>query len=72
MQVGYAAHFGGALAGLLIGIHVLRNLKPQKWETIIWRVSICIWVVLAVVTIAWNIFYTSYFPPQHVCNFSSD
>jgi len=61
-KVGYAAHFGGALAGLLIGIHVLRNLRPQKWERIVERISMVAWILLAAGAIAWNVFYTDYFP----------
>jgi rhomboid-related protein 1/2/3 len=64
LQVGYAAHFGGALAGLLIGLHVLRNLRPQKWEGVLWKISLALWITLALFAVAWNIFYTDYFPPS--------
>lgn len=31
-SVGYAAHVGGCLAGFLVGINVIRNLRHKKWE----------------------------------------
>ncbi|XP_044260626.1 rhomboid-related protein 3-like isoform X2 [Tribolium madens] len=62
--IGYMAHFSGALAGLLVGICVLRNLKITKKENIIWWVSIALYLVLMLVAILWNIFYTDYFPTQ--------
>ena len=30
--VGYAAHAGGSLAGVLVGINVVRNFRHKKWE----------------------------------------
>jgi hypothetical protein len=30
--IGYAAHAGGAFAGFLVGINVLRNFKHASWE----------------------------------------
>jgi hypothetical protein len=30
--IGYAAHGGGALAGFLVGINLLRNFKHMRWE----------------------------------------
>lgn len=37
-QVGYVAHLCGAVAGLLVGIGVLRNLKVRPWERKLWCV----------------------------------
>ncbi|GLG99127.1 Rhomboid-like protein, partial [Gryllus bimaculatus] len=39
-SVGYVAHLAGALAGLLVGINVLRNLRVKKWENIVWWIAI--------------------------------
>jgi rhomboid-related protein 1/2/3 len=47
---------------LLVGINVLRNLRVTSWEKKIWWISMCIYVILMLVAIAWNIFYTDYFP----------
>jgi len=61
-SVGYAAHFFGALAGLLVGINVLRNLQVQPWEKKVWWISISIYLFLMLGAIAWNIFYDDHFP----------
>lgn len=61
-QVGYAAHLGGAVAGLLVGIHVLKNLQWKKWEKVLWWMCIVICIVLLVFAIVWNIVRTDLFP----------
>nr|CAD7406627.1 unnamed protein product [Timema poppensis] len=38
-QIGYAAHIAGALAGLLVGINILRNLEIKAWERKVWWAS---------------------------------
>ncbi|XP_006609467.1 rhomboid-related protein 2 isoform X1 [Apis laboriosa] len=60
-QVGYVAHFAGAIAGLLVGINVLRNLEVKTWEKVVWWASIITYTVLMTAAILWNIFYTSYY-----------
>lgn len=60
-HIGYAAHFAGALAGLLVGINVLRNLSVTRTERIIWWISIITYSVLMVTCIIWNIAWRSYF-----------
>ncbi|EFA05728.1 rhomboid-related protein 2 isoform X2 [Tribolium castaneum] len=62
--IGYMAHFSGALAGLLVGICVLKNLQITKKENIIWWVSIAVYLALMVGAVVWNIFYSDYFPTQ--------
>ncbi|XP_065349629.1 rhomboid-related protein 2 [Cloeon dipterum] len=61
-NVGYMAHFGGALAGLLVGIYVLRNLNKKPWEKKIWWASLAVFTVLIGITIVWNIAFPEYFP----------
>ncbi|XP_055388945.1 protein rhomboid [Condylostylus longicornis] len=63
-QVGYVAHLCGALAGLLVGIGVLRNLKEQKWERILWWVAILVFFALLSAGILIHIFDPSHFPRQ--------
>ncbi|XP_076661123.1 rhomboid-4 isoform X2 [Halictus rubicundus] len=60
-QVGYVAHFAGAIAGLLVGINVLRNLEVRTWEKVVWWVSIITYTVLMTAAILWNILYSSYY-----------
>ncbi|XP_043485829.1 rhomboid-related protein 2-like isoform X2 [Polistes fuscatus] len=60
-QIGYVAHLAGALAGLLVGINVLRNLEVRTWEKVIWWVSIVTYTILMTAAILWNILYPSYY-----------
>ncbi|XP_076667798.1 rhomboid-4 isoform X1 [Andrena cerasifolii] len=60
-QVGYVAHFAGAIAGLLVGINVLRNLEVKTWEKAVWWTSIITYTGLMAAAILWNILYTSYY-----------
>ena len=60
--MGYAAHFAGAVAGLLVGVVVLRNLRQLQWEKIVSWVCLSVFVVLMIAGIAWNAVYTEHFP----------
>lgn len=60
-HIGYAAHFAGALAGLLVGINVLRNLSVTRTERVIWWISIVTYSVLMVTCIIWNLAWRGYF-----------
>ncbi|XP_011135622.1 rhomboid-related protein 3 isoform X3 [Harpegnathos saltator] len=60
-QVGYVAHLAGAIAGLLVGINVLRNLEVKTWEKVIWWASMFTYTGLMTAAILWNILYTSYY-----------
>ncbi|XP_076254021.1 rhomboid-related protein 1-like [Rhynchophorus ferrugineus] len=51
VTVGYAAHFAGALVGLLVGIWILRNIDPTKKEKYLWWGALLIYIVLMVVLI---------------------
>ncbi|GFG35048.1 hypothetical protein Cfor_07649, partial [Coptotermes formosanus] len=61
-SIGYTSHIAGALAGLLVGINVLRNLRVKSWEKKVWWISISVYILLMLGAIAWNIFYDDYFP----------
>ncbi|XP_017782023.1 PREDICTED: rhomboid-related protein 2-like [Nicrophorus vespilloides] len=65
-SIGYAAHFFGALAGLLVGIFVLRNIEVTRPEKIIRAIAIVVFVVLMGSGIIINIFYQDYFPVQRL------
>ncbi|XP_051168874.1 rhomboid-related protein 2 [Leptopilina boulardi] len=61
-QIGYVAHLAGAIAGLLVGINILRNLEVQRWEKVIWWISIITYTALMAVAIFWNFFMPNYYP----------
>ncbi|CAL8118949.1 unnamed protein product [Orchesella dallaii] len=61
-RIGYAAHGGGALVGLLVGIFVLRNLRPTSFEKKLWWTSLVVTIILGVIAIGWNLLYSDYFP----------
>lgn len=63
-RVSYVAHLAGALAGLLMGINVVQNVKVTRKETIIWWISVVTYIVLMGVGIVWHIAGTNYFPTQ--------
>ncbi|XP_076344401.1 rhomboid-related protein 2-like isoform X2 [Tachypleus tridentatus] len=63
-RTSYASHFGGALAGLLLGVITLKNLKIYSWEKKLGWVMFSIYVGLLVFAILWNVFYYNYFPMQ--------
>lgn len=67
-SIGYAAHFFGALAGLLVGITVLRNLSVTRRERLLQRLAITIYLVLMIAAIIFNIFGGRFFPVQFVWN----
>lgn len=56
-NIGYVAHLCGAIAGLLVGIRVLRNLKVHKWERMMWRCSVLLFCMLMFMGIVANIFF---------------
>ncbi|KAJ8958526.1 hypothetical protein NQ318_002321 [Aromia moschata] len=60
-QVGIAAHFGGALAGLLVGIYTLRNLQVTKTEKYIWWIALILYIVLMGGAIIMNVAWPGYF-----------
>lgn len=62
-KVGYAAHFAGAIAGLLVGVNVLRNLQVETWEKVVWWICFVIYVTAIAALIAINFLWVEHFPP---------
>uniref|UniRef100_A0A8D8Q0E9 Rhomboid-related protein 3 n=1 Tax=Cacopsylla melanoneura TaxID=428564 RepID=A0A8D8Q0E9_9HEMI len=53
--IGYTAHIGGALAGLLVGIYLLRNLEVKSHERFLFWAALIVSFILFGVGIAWNV-----------------
>lgn len=61
-QVGYVAHLSGAVAGLLVGIGVLRNLKVRPWERKLWWFAVTVYCGLMLAGIASHVLFPEHFP----------
>ncbi|XP_041364745.1 rhomboid-related protein 3-like [Gigantopelta aegis] len=55
--IGYTAHLMGALAGLTIGLVVLKNFEQKLHEQYMWWVALAVYFGCVVFAIFWNIFY---------------
>lgn len=62
-RVAYVAHFAGLVAGILMGIPVLKNFHVKPWETILWWIALVVYLVLVLFAVCWNGFYPNYYPP---------
>ncbi|XP_013145556.1 PREDICTED: rhomboid-related protein 2 isoform X1 [Papilio polytes] len=60
-NIGYVAHLAGAVAGLLVGIGVLRNLEKRKWEKRLWWAAVVLYFSLMIAGVLANIFWYSHF-----------
>ena len=48
------------LAGILVGIPVLKNIKLLSWERVLSLVSIGVYVAFLLFAVLFNIFYSGY------------
>ena len=55
--VGYTAHLMGALAGLTVGVIVLKNFEQKLIQQYIWWIAVAVYIGCTVFAICWNIFY---------------
>ncbi|XP_050074974.1 protein rhomboid [Anopheles maculipalpis] len=60
-KVGYIAHASGALAGFLVGIGVLRNLKVESWERKLWWCAVTVYFLLMIAGIMYHFLDPSHF-----------
>ncbi|CAL8073184.1 unnamed protein product [Orchesella dallaii] len=62
----HAGHFGGALAGLLIGINVLKNFEQRPWEIklqkVCWILAIAFVILCAIANLGFQIYYWTHDP----------
>ncbi|XP_076454648.1 rhomboid-related protein 2-like [Babylonia areolata] len=59
-KVGVAAHVGGFLAGLLLGVPILLNIRRHDWETILGWVTLAIYLVFLAFCCIFNALYDGY------------
>ena len=55
--VGYVAHLMGALAGLTIGLIVLKNFQQKLHTRVLWWVALAIYGVCTLFAVCWNAFH---------------
>ncbi|CAH1389062.1 unnamed protein product [Nezara viridula] len=60
--VSYVAHLTGALAGLTIGLLVLKNFEQKLHEQLIWWVALGVYAACTIFAVLFNLFTPS-FPP---------
>ncbi|XP_052899552.1 rhomboid-related protein 2 [Anopheles moucheti] len=60
-KVGYIAHASGAVAGFLVGIGVLRNLKVESWERKLWWCAVTVYFLLMIAGIMYHFLDPSHF-----------
>lgn len=63
-QIGYTAHLAGAVAGLLVGVFMLRNLNVRPWEKKLCWFCIVIYVLLIGSAVIWNAVFPEYFSKE--------
>jgi len=63
-SVSYTAHLAGAVAGVLIGNVVLRNLKVHRWERAVWWASLAAFLVLIAAAVIVNVAAPDDFYPK--------
>lgn len=56
-SVSYVAHLAGALAGLTIGLLVLKNFEQKLHEQLIWWVALGVYVACILFALVFNVFY---------------
>jgi len=54
VNVGFSAHFGGALAGFLVGVPVLRNIEIKSWEEKFFWICIVLYCLFMIGAIIFN------------------
>ncbi|KJH43022.1 peptidase, S54 family [Dictyocaulus viviparus] len=54
-RVSYVSHIGGFLAGIFLGVVVLRNFRFHRWERKLWWASLIAFIVFLVICIIFTI-----------------
>ncbi|XP_064616451.1 rhomboid-related protein 2-like [Liolophura sinensis] len=59
-RIGISAHIGGLMAGLLLGVPVLRNINELPWEKTLGWVTLAIYLAGVLVAVLFNGLYKGY------------
>ncbi|VDD74339.1 unnamed protein product [Mesocestoides corti] len=59
-KIGFVAHLGGFVAGVLVGIPVLRNLEIERWEKVCFWVCIFLFAAFMAAAVLFNGFCEEY------------
>ena len=54
-NIGYLAHLAGGIAGIMVGLVVLKNRKSEAWEKAIKIVTLMITLGIMILALVWNI-----------------
>ena len=54
--IGYTAHLMGALAGLTIGLVVLKNFEQKLHQQYLWWIALTLYIICFIFSICWNVF----------------
>lgn len=60
-DISFVAHLAGGVAGLLVGICVLRNVKVRFWQLKLWWFSVTIYFSLMITGICIHLFDPNHF-----------
>jgi cell division protein FtsW (lipid II flippase) len=63
-RTSYAAHLSGTIAGFLVGVLVLRNLRVRRWEVIFGWFAAVFYVLLVGAAVLFNVINEDYFQPR--------
>jgi hypothetical protein len=63
-----SAHLFGGLTGLVFGIVVLKNLRVEIWQKVLWWISIFIYLVFMMVGLSVHVFCQDYFMDKNSTN----
>ena len=69
-RTSYAAHLSGTIAGFLVGILVLRNLRVRRWEVVVGWFAAVIYILLVGAAILVNVVHEDYFLPPDASSLS--
>ena len=67
-RVSYISHFCGAMAGLLVGIFVLRNVNSRPWQehSWVWWIALTLYALLMVFGIAGHVLFPNQLMIKHL------